>query len=42
VINPQTEITLQYKIQENELKVTAALKFEALTFMKFQGTFAEI
>lgn len=42
VINPQTEITLQYKTQENELKVTAALKFEALTFMKFQGTFAEI
>ncbi|HJT74697.1 MAG TPA: hypothetical protein VJ720_11775 [Chitinophaga sp.] len=37
--NPQTEISLQYKEQEGEIKVTAALKFEALTFMKFQGTF---
>jgi len=37
--NPVTEITLQHKMQDDELKVTATLRFEALTFMKFQGTF---
>ncbi|SFE14683.1 3-hydroxyacyl-[acyl-carrier-protein] dehydratase [Chitinophaga sp. CF118] len=37
--NPQVEITLQHKLQEDELKVTATIKYEALTFMKFQGTF---
>ena len=40
-VNPQAEIRLQHKVQDNELKVTAAIKFEALTFMKFQGTFVE-
>lgn len=37
--NPVTEISLSYKIQDDELKVNATLKHEALTFMKFQGTF---
>ena len=37
--NPQVEITLQHKLQEDELKVTATIKHEATTFMKFQGTF---
>jgi 3-hydroxyacyl-[acyl-carrier-protein] dehydratase len=42
VVNPQVEVSLQYKLQENEMKVTAALKYEALTFMKFQGTFVTV
>lgn len=37
--NPLVEISMQYKQQENEIKVNATLKSEALTFMKFQGTF---
>jgi 3-hydroxyacyl-[acyl-carrier-protein] dehydratase len=37
--NPKVEITVQHKLQDDELKVTAAIKFEAITFMKFQGTF---
>lgn len=37
--NPRVEISLQHKIQEDELKVTAIIKNEDLTFMKFQGTF---
>ena len=37
--HPITDIVLQYKLQEGEIKVTASLIFEELTFMKFQGTF---
>lgn len=39
--HPQVEASVQYKLQDGEIKVTASLKYEALTFMKFQGTFAE-
>jgi 3-hydroxyacyl-[acyl-carrier-protein] dehydratase len=38
-VNPQVEVAVQYKLQDGEIKVTASLKHEALTFMKFQGTF---
>jgi 3-hydroxyacyl-[acyl-carrier-protein] dehydratase len=37
--NPQIDVTIQHKEQEEDIKVTASLKFEELTFMKFQGTF---
>jgi 3-hydroxyacyl-[acyl-carrier-protein] dehydratase len=37
--NPQIDVTIQHKEQDGEIKVTASLKFEALTFMKFQGSF---
>jgi 3-hydroxyacyl-[acyl-carrier-protein] dehydratase len=37
--NPQVEIGVQYKLQGGEIKVAASLKYETLTFMKFQGTF---
>lgn len=40
--NPQVEIGVQYKLQDGEIKVTASLKHEALTFMKFQGTFVDV
>jgi 3-hydroxyacyl-[acyl-carrier-protein] dehydratase len=42
VANPKVEIGVQYKLQEGEIKVTASLKYEALTFMKFQGTFVAV
>lgn len=41
-VNPQTDIQLQHKLQDGEIKVTATLKHETLTFMKFQGTFADV
>ena len=37
--NPLVDVTIQHKEQEGEIKVTASLKFEALTFMKLQGVF---
>ncbi|MBW8684071.1 3-hydroxyacyl-ACP dehydratase [Chitinophaga rhizophila] len=37
--HPRVEIGVQYKLQDGEIKVTASLKHEAITFMKFQGTF---
>jgi 3-hydroxyacyl-[acyl-carrier-protein] dehydratase len=40
--HPRVEVSVLYKLQENEIKVTAALKHEALTFMKFQGTFVDV
>ncbi|ACU59367.1 hypothetical protein [Chitinophaga pinensis] len=39
--HPLVVTEIQYKLQEGEIKVTASLKYEALTFMKFQGTFVE-
>lgn len=38
----QVVVDLQYKVQEGGLKVTAAIKQEAVTFMKFQGVFVEL
>jgi 3-hydroxyacyl-[acyl-carrier-protein] dehydratase len=40
--NPEVTFQLQHKQQEGEIKVTATIKHEALTFMKFQGTFADV
>lgn len=37
--NPVVDVTVQHKEQEGEIKVTASMKFEELTFMKFQGSF---
>ncbi|WP_343690219.1 3-hydroxyacyl-ACP dehydratase [Chitinophaga sp.] len=37
--HPLIDVTVQHKEQEGEIKVTATLKFEELTFMKFQGSF---
>lgn len=39
--HPRVEATVQYKLQEGEIKVTASLKHEDITFMKFQGTFVD-
>ena len=39
--HPRVVVDVQYKLQEGEIKVTASLKYEALTFVKFQGTFVE-
>jgi 3-hydroxyacyl-[acyl-carrier-protein] dehydratase len=39
--HPRVVTEIQYKLQEDEIKVTASLKYEALTFMKFQGTFVK-
>ncbi|TWW00916.1 3-hydroxyacyl-ACP dehydratase [Chitinophaga pinensis] len=39
--HPRVEAAVQYKLQEGEIKVTASLKYEEITFMKFQGTFVE-
>ncbi|NSL90460.1 3-hydroxyacyl-ACP dehydratase [Chitinophaga sp. Mgbs1] len=39
VKQPQVDITVNYKEDEGGLKVNAVLKYEATTFMKFQGIF---
>lgn len=39
--HPLVVTEVHYKLQEGEIKVTASLKYEALTFMKFQGTFVK-
>jgi 3-hydroxyacyl-[acyl-carrier-protein] dehydratase len=38
-VNPELDATIQHKEQDGEIRVTASLKFEALVFMKFQGSF---
>lgn len=37
--NPELDAVIQHKEQDGEIRVTASLKFEALVFMKFQGSF---
>jgi 3-hydroxyacyl-[acyl-carrier-protein] dehydratase len=39
--HPRVVTEVQYKLQEGEIKLTASMKYEALTFMKFQGTFVK-